>query len=121
MLWGERLLNLVGKPLPNRTNWVVTRDKGYKVEGCEMFYSIDEVLKACNDEEIFITGGAEIFSKFLPYADKLYITLINESFEGDTFFPAINEENWKLVSNIKGERDEKNPYDYDFMVYEKNV
>jgi dihydrofolate reductase len=119
VVMGRKTFESVGKPLPARRNWVVTRDKGYRAEGCEMFYSIDEVLKAAVDEEIFVIGGAEIYSKFFSFADRLYITLINESFNGDTFFPEIKEENWKLVSKIKGERDEKNPYDYNFMVYEK--
>jgi dihydrofolate reductase len=119
VVMGRKTFESVGKPLPARTNWVVTRDKSYRAEGCEMFYSIEEVLKAAVDEEVFVIGGAEIYSKFLSFADRLYITLINESFNGDTFFPEIKEENWKLVSKIEGVRDEKNPYDYNFMVYEK--
>src|SRR5690606_41131068 len=66
---------------------------------------------------IFI-GGGEIFAQALPLADRMYITFIDETFEGDTFFPHFSEENWKLTSKTKGERNEKNPYDYYFLQYE---
>lgn len=120
VVMGRKTFESMGKALPNRTNWIVTRDKSYLAEGCQKFYSIDEVLKASNTDEIFIIGGEKLYSEFFPAADKLYITLIDESFIGDTYFPEIRGEDWNLVSKIKGEKNEKNPYDYYFMIYEKN-
>lgn len=119
VIMGRKTFESMGKPLPGRTNWIITRDKDYRVEGCRMFYSIDEVISNINDEEVFIIGGEKIYSEFFPLADKLYVTLIDENFIGDTFFPEIKAQQWNLTSKIKGERNEKNPYDYHYMIFER--
>jgi dihydrofolate reductase len=119
VVMGRKTFESIGKPLPGRSNWIITRDENYIQEGCSVFHSIEEVLKAAPEEELFIIGGAEIYASFFPYADKLYITLIDEIFIGDTFFPQISPTIWEQVSKVKGERNEKNPHDYYFTVYEK--
>ena len=70
-------------------------------------------------EELFIIGGAHIFKETLPIADFLYLTYIDEEFEGDTYFPEVNEQDWELVSSEKGIKDEKNPYDYFFKKFKR--
>ena len=68
-------------------------------------------------EENFVIGGATIYKLLLPYANKIYLTLIHEKFEGDVFFPEIDEREWKIVETEKGLKDEKNPYDYEYITY----
>lgn len=121
IIMGRKTYDSIGRPLPGRENIIVTRDTSYKMEGCKVIHSIDEILKMNeeHDHELFVIGGAEIFKEILPYSDRLYITEIDEEFEGDTYFPAFDKSEWKVISEEKGVKDEKNPYDYTFMVYEK--
>lgn len=110
------------RPLPNRTNIIITRQKDYHVPGAIVVGSIDEaveIAKQKSDEEIFIIGGAEIFNQCLYSVDKLYVTKIYHSFEGDVFFPAIDPAEWKETERRKGIVDEKNKYEHDFIIYEK--
>lgn len=121
IIMGRKTFDSIGKPLPKRENIVVTRDPNFAHEGCTVLHSIDEVraFAKAREEEVFCIGGAHIFEQTYPYADKLYITLIEEEFEGDTYFPEINKADWQLISKEKGIKDEKNPYDYYFLVYER--
>lgn len=83
-----------GKPLPGRTNVVLTRDQDYKAEGCVVMHSKEEVLeyvKQYNDEDVFISGGGEIYKQFLEDCDTFYVTKINESYEADRYFPNLDE------------------------------
>lgn len=118
VVMGRKTFESIGKPLKGRKNIILTRNKEYTKDGCQTVTSIEKVMEEIGDgEETFIIGGAEIYSMFLPYAEKLYITYIDHEFEGDTYFPEIDCEEWKIVSRIPGERNEKNPYDYYFDVY----
>ena len=110
------------RPLPNRTNIIITRQKNYHAPGATIVGSIDEAIEKAKQtgyEEIFIIGGAEIFRQSMHLVDKLYVTKIYHSFEGDVFFPAINTKEWKETDRRKGIVDEKNKYEHDFIVYEK--
>lgn len=120
IVMGRKTFESIGKPLPGRENIIITREKGFVASGCTVVHSTEELLdKADGDTEIFITGGSEIFQQMLPFADKLYVTVIEESFVGDTYFPAIDWEKWELVSSKKGIKNEKNPHDYFYRIYEK--
>lgn len=119
IVMGRKTYESIGKPLPGRENIVVTRDESYKAEGTTIVHSVDEVLKM-NAEEICVIGGTEIFNMFLPAADRLYITEIHHTFEADTYFPELNDNEWKEVSRTEGIVDEKNKYPHEFVVYEKN-
>jgi dihydrofolate reductase len=120
---GRKTHDSIGKILPGRENIIITRNSDFKCEGCTVFYSIQDFVHYCDEleDEIFVIGGAEIFKETFQYADRLYITYIHQEFEGDTFFPDFEHSKWKLVSSEKGIRNEKNPYDYDFIIYEKAV
>ncbi len=110
------------RPLPNRTNIIISRQKDYYAPGAAVVGSIDEAIekaKQSGREEIFIIGGAQIYEQTMHLADKLYITKIYHSFEGDAFFPEIKPGEWKETEPIKGIVDEKNKYDHDFIIYEK--
>jgi dihydrofolate reductase len=110
------------RPLPNRTNIVITRQPDYKAPGTIIVGSVDKAIdtaKQTNDEEIFIIGGAEIFRQSLHLTDRIYLTKIYHSFEGDVFFPELNKDEWKEVARTKGITDEKNKYEYDFITLER--
>lgn len=121
IVMGRKTHESIGRALPGRKNIIITRNKNYQAEGCIVIHSIDAIfnLGLGNDEEICIIGGAEIFQEALIHANRLYITMINNEFEGDTFFPEIAENEWKLTFKEKGPMDEKNPYDYYFTIYER--
>jgi dihydrofolate reductase len=114
-----------GKPLPNRRNIVLTLDKDFKREGVEVYYSIEDLEKSLTetmgkDEEAFIIGGGQIYKLFIDKADRLYITHVNAEFpDADTFFPTIEQNKWKIVSEDKHEKDEQNIYDCNFVIYER--
>ncbi|MFF2911260.1 dihydrofolate reductase [Paenibacillus sp. NPDC057934] len=122
MLMGRKTWDsLGGKPLKGRTNIVLTRDRSFTAEGAEVVYTLEEALEAAKrTDELVVMGGAEIYRMMLPYADKLIVTRIQYDFEGETLFPEVNWEKWAEVSNTPGIRDEKNPYDYRFIVYERS-
>lgn len=112
------------RPLPNRTNIVVSRNFNYSSRGTEIVNTLEEAItfaKSKNETEVFIIGGGQIYKEVMEkdLADTLYITEVHHSFEGDTFFPAIDKTKWKEVSREKHKADEKNKYDFDFVIYSK--
>jgi dihydrofolate reductase len=118
---GRKTHESIGRVLPGRENIIITRQADFQSEGCTVLHSVEEFISYCQnqDDEIFVIGGAEIFKATFAFADRLYITLIHEEFEGDTFFPEYPEQEWELVSCENGIRDEKNPYDYEFRIYQR--
>jgi dihydrofolate reductase len=121
VLMGRKTYESIGKPLPNRTNVILTQNKHYQAEGCLIVHSVEEAVEQFKNEEIFVIGGAEVFQLFMPSVDRLYITLIEHEFEADTYFPEFDIDDWVLVSSEDGVKDAKNPYEYSFLVYTKNV
>ena len=122
VIMGRKTFESIGKPLPNRRNIVITRDADYKKEGVEVVHSLSGALDKIPDknEEIFVIGGAEIYKQTMPIADKLYITHVGaEDRDADAFFPEIIPVVWNEISHTEHKKDEKNPFDYTFSVYEK--
>jgi dihydrofolate reductase len=121
IVMGRKTHDSIGKPLPGRENIIITRDQHYKRDGCTVLNTINELLDYANQsqEEIFVIGGAEIFKELIPRADRIYLTLIHHQFEGDTFFPVFPMDDWKLESREMGIKDDKNPYDYEFLIYSR--
>ena len=115
-------MNHFGGVLPNRKHIVLCNDMKLNIddENVEVIDNIDK-LKGYEEskEENFVIGGATIYKLLLPKANKLYITKINQEFEGDVYFPQIDENAWKIVQTEKGVKDEKNPYDYQYVTYER--
>lgn len=109
------------KPLPKRENIVITRNKNIHFEGCTMANSIEEIVTkyATSEDEIFVIGGANIYEQFLPFANKLYITLVYKDFDGDVFFPNIDESIWKISEKSGILHDERSNLDYAFFTYLK--
>ncbi|MEZ4974843.1 MAG: dihydrofolate reductase [Cyclobacteriaceae bacterium] len=110
------------KPLPNRINIVVTRQRDFKAAGCEIVHSIEEgveIGRKAEERELFIIGGAEIYKASLAVADRLYLTEIEAIIEGDTYFPEINPSEWSEVSRKRHEADQKHKHAFDFVVYDR--
>lgn len=111
------------RPLPNRSNIVITRQKNYEAPGAIIFDSIDKALlevRKSIDSEIFIIGGGEIYKQSMHLVDRLYVTKIHHPFDGDVFFPEIDSKIWKETARIDHKADELNKYNYSFLEYEKN-
>jgi len=120
VIMGQKTFESIGKPLPDRTNIVLTLDKDFHPQGCIVAHSIAQALGAAKDfEEVMICGGVSIYKQFLLLADRMYLTRIEGDFEGDAFFPAFNWEDWKEVERVEHEADDDNPYKYSFITLEK--
>lgn len=121
VIMGRRTLEAMpnSAALPNRTNIVVTSNKNINFENCIMLHSLSEVWEYCkNEKEIFFIGGGQIFDAVLKDTDKLYLTRIHHIFEdADTFFPAINFEEWTLIDEEKHQSDDKHAYNYTFQTF----
>lgn len=108
------------RPLPNRRNIVVTDNTGESFEGCTTVYSIEEALNLCNEqEESFIIGGGSVYRQFLPFCNKLYLTMVHKDFEADTFFPQVDLTKWKLIEREDHDPDDTNDFSYSFLIFEK--
>lgn len=119
VIMGRKTFESIGKPLPNRTNIVISRNTEFKPEGCIVVSSLDEAIsKTDPNEENFIIGGGSIYCEAMDIADKLYLTKVHHSYEGDTFFPEVGDE-WKEISREDFERGEKFEYPFSFIVYER--
>lgn len=120
MLMGRKTWESIGRPLPGRTSIVVTSDKDYKAEGAQVVNSIEEGIElAKGDSEICIIGGAEIFKQTMDIATHLHVTVVQEIFDADVFYPEIDLTKWKKVSSESFEGDEKNTIPYTFEEYER--
>lgn len=117
VVMGRKTYESIGRPLPNRRNIIITRNTEYSVEGCEIVSSLEEALLLTNND-CFIIGGGEIYTQSLEVADKIYLTLVNKEFEGDTTFPNLDDK-WAKISRKDFKADDKNEYDYSFIEYER--
>jgi len=119
VIMGRKTFDSVGKPLPRRRNIVVTR-QAITIEGCEVVNTIEAALALCADEaEVFIVGGAEIYRQALHLTNRIYLTVIDQDFDGDTFFPELNPTEWEETERENFEPDEKNKYSYSFITFER--
>ncbi len=123
IIMGRKTFESLGRPLPNRTNIVITRNKDYSPKGAIVVHSLNEAIEKAQeiDEHIFIIGGATIYKKAIEIADVLDITKVHHSFEADVFFPEIDLKVWREVNHTSFKADEKNKYDYSFVRYERRV
>jgi len=119
ILMGRKTYDSIGKPLPGRRNVILTQNREFHAEGCEIVHSVEEAVQQFADEELFVIGGAEIFRLMESVVDRMYITYIEHEFEADTHFGEVDMSQWTLLSSEQGVRDEKNPYVYDFRIYER--
>ncbi|MBS2969314.1 dihydrofolate reductase [Metabacillus sp. KIGAM252] len=122
VVMGRKTFESMGsKPLPGRRNIVVSANPEFEAEGCEILQSVKEIsLLEEEGEELFVIGGAKIFEEMLPHCTKMYVTIIHHTFDGDTFFPEFDESEWRTTLKEQGIKDEKNPYNYEFLTLERN-
>ena len=120
IIMGRRTFESLGGILPNRKHIILCNDMEMNIEdeNVEVLDDISKLDKYINtDEECFVIGGATIYKLLMPYANKMYITKINQDFEGDVYFPEIKEEEWKEISKEQGLTDEQNPFNYEYITY----
>lgn len=120
VVMGRKTYDSIGRPLPKRTNVVITRDTELQIEGCTMAHSLTEAVEMFDSsEEVFILGGAQIYSQAMPIADRLYLTIIDKEYEGDSSFPEIDYNSWRQISCEKFERGEEFEYPFSFITLER--
>lgn len=122
IIMGRKTFESLGRVLPNRKHVVFSQNPDFKVddENVEIVNSMLQIQEYIeNKEENFVIGGAMIYNLLMPYVTKMYVTQIDKEFEGDAFFPRIDENIWKEVSRKKGLKNDENNLDYEFVVYER--
>jgi dihydrofolate reductase len=122
VIMGRKTFESVNKPLPGRFNIVITRQQGWKAENVITAAGLQDALRKAaetNCKEAFIIGGGEIYKQSIEIADKIYITRVHATLDGDTFFPAIDESKWELIKNQDFTADEKHAFAYSFQTWQK--
>jgi dihydrofolate reductase len=119
VIMGRKTYESIGRLLPGRRNLVITRSSDYRVEGAEIYHSLEGAVKACTEEKIFVLGGAEIFKQAMPITHEIYRTLVKAEFEADTFIADVDPGEFKLVWEECHEADEKNKHAYCFQKWER--
>ena len=120
IIMGRKTFESLGRVLPNRKHIVFTQNPDFKVndENVEIVHSMLQIQEYIeNEEEAFVIGGAVIYNLLMPYVKKMYVTEIDEEFDGDAFFPRIDETKWREVSREKGPEDEENKVTYEYVTY----
>ena len=121
---GRRNYEVEGKALPGRVNIILTRNSDYKIPDGIVVHTLTDAIdiaRKAGETELFIVGGEEIYKLAMPVTDRIYLTRIHTEVEGDTFYPELDMNIWKEVSCEKHKKDEQNPFDYDFLVYERVI
>jgi len=120
VIMGRKTFDSVGRPLPNRRNIVITRKKDLEIGGAEVVNSLEAALQLCEaEDEVFIVGGAEIYKQAMPHTDRIYLTVVHERFDADTYFPEIDMDIWKETASESHQPDEKNNLAFTFSTLER--
>ena len=122
IIMGRKTYESIGRPLPGRTNIVITRDSAFQAEGCEVVHSIEQALAVARGfEEVMVIGGSAFYRAMLPRAAHLYLTRIDAEFEGDAWFPEIEPGEWHETAREAHTPDERNPHSYAFVTLERTA
>lgn len=122
VIMGSKTYQSIGKPLPKRENIIITTQTSGFPEEVELLHDVNELKKRSKEnptKEYFVIGGGNIFNQVIDFADRMYITMINEEFQGDIYFPKFNKSEWDLTSKKQGKQDENNPYEYYYLQYDR--
>lgn len=120
IIMGRKTFDSFPEPLPNRTHVVITRQDNFKKEGIVVVNSLERAVElTAEDPQPFVIGGGEIYKMAMKLADKIELTRVHGTFEADTFFPEIDESQWKLVSEEFHDKDEKHKYAFTYLTYER--
>ncbi|MFT6916239.1 MAG: dihydrofolate reductase [Motiliproteus sp.] len=127
IIMGRKTYESIGRPLPGRTNIVVSRDRDYSLEGVTLVHSLPQALEEARRvselkgaTEALVIGGAELYAQALPYARRLYLTQVHHSVEGDTFFPELDNAQWQQVSRQDFDAVAPNPHAYSFITLDRS-
>ena len=123
VIMGRKTFESTGRPLPGRTNIVITRHEDWKADGVIAVNDMEKALKAAADtdaKEAFIIGGGEIFKDNITNVDKIYITRVHAVVEGDAYFPEIDPSQWNLISNLDFPADDRHNYAYSFQLWQRS-
>lgn len=118
IVMGRKTFESIGRPLPNRTNIILSRTPTFKAEGCTTITTASEVFPLAEKEEVFVIGGKQVYQLFFPFIQRVYLTLIDEEFEGDTRLN-LDLSDFQLVKDIPGTLNAENPHKHRFQVYER--
>src|SRR5690606_14739694 len=100
ILMGRKTYESLGRPLPNRTNIILTRQQDFKLEGCEVVHTVEEALQKYSNEDLMVIGGGEVYKQFLPHADVVYLTVVDVNItNADAYFPELNKAQFELISS----------------------
>lgn len=117
IIMGRKTWDSLGRPLPNRKNIIITRDKLFEAEGATVVHSVAEAMTAAGDMKCFVIGGGQIYSIAVKDADEMILTLVDTEVEGDAWFPEFNIDEWLIVEEESFQADEKNEYDFKVVKY----
>lgn len=121
VVMGRKTFESAPKPLKDRVNVVITRQLDYTKESCEVVHSVQEAIERYGEGELMVIGGADIYTQFLPYADKLLLTEVDTEIEGgDAFFPEFSSDEWERVDAEEVERDERNAFSFTFQTFTRH-
>ncbi len=123
VIMGRLTFESIGKPLPGRTNIIISRTPGYRQCGCVVVSTVDNALCVASRQssEVFVIGGAALYEALLPRADCVYLTMIHKDFSGDTFFPELDSEQWREVAREDVDNDPQSMFGYSFLQLEKQL
>lgn len=126
IIMGRKTWESIGRPLPGRTNIVITRDQNFQAAGVRVVHSLDDALRLAEHvgviegaEEVIVIGGAEIYALALPKAERLYLTQVHAEVEGDAWFPEFDLSQWQELAREDFKAEGPNPYPYSFIVLER--
>ena len=119
VVMGRKTYESIGRPLPNRDNIVLSRNRQLEIEGCAVCPDIESACAQANRGDVFVIGGAQIYRRALPKVDKLFLTVVNAYVDGDTWLPFIDLADWHLVSTESVSADEHNQYDCELREYRR--
>ena len=128
LIMGRKTFESLGKPLPGRPHIIITRDESYAYPGCHIVHNIESALGRAESlllidggDEVVVIGGAEIYGLMLPEVNRMYLTKVHHSVEGDAEFPEFNGENWQEIAREDFSAEPPNEYDYSFVVYDRKT
>ncbi|MEE8221227.1 MAG: type 3 dihydrofolate reductase [Woeseiaceae bacterium] len=120
VIMGRLTYESIGKPLPARRNIVLSARKGLNIDGCEVVDTPDAAIRLAGDaEEVMVIGGGGVYAQILPMADRIYMTRINATFDGDTFFPELNDDEWRVVDCVDFPEDESRQFGFSFVTLDR--
>lgn len=120
VIMGRNTYESIGKPLPGRSNIVLTRDAQYRAPGCRVVHSLEQALEAAaGHAEVMVIGGAELYRQTIDAAQRLYLTRVKADVQGDAVFPEIDPRQWRELQRESHRGDDNNEYDYDFLILER--